>query len=122
MAVRSSATGEDGRDASFAGMNATFTNVAATTELIDAVQRCWASLFSPRVITYRASRGFAADPAMAVVVQQMIASEQAGVAFTADPSTGESGPGRHRSRVRPRRGRGVRQGRTRHLRGRQGQT
>ncbi len=88
VAVRSSATGEDGRDASFAGMNATITNVTGDDGLINAVQRCWASLFSPRVITYRASRGFAADPAMAVVVQLMIPAEQAGVAFTADPSTG----------------------------------
>jgi pyruvate, water dikinase len=88
VAVRSSATGEDGRDASFAGMNATITNVAGEDALIDAVTRCWMSLFSPRVITYRASRGFTADPAMAVVIQQMIASEKAGVAFTADPSNG----------------------------------
>jgi len=91
VAVRSSATGEDGRDASFAGMNQTVTNVAGEGALIDAVKTCWASLFSPRVITYRASRGFMADPAMAVVVQQMIASEQSGVAFTTDPSTGAAG-------------------------------
>ena len=89
VAVRSSATGEDGRDASFAGMNRTLTNVTGEDALVDAVKQCWASLFSPRVITYRASRGFVADPAMAVVVQQMIASEQSGVAFTTDPSTGE---------------------------------
>lgn len=88
VAVRSSATGEDGADASFAGMNATITNVTGDTELLDAVIRCWASLFSPRVISYRASRGFTDDPAMAVVVQQMVDSEKAGVAFTADPSTG----------------------------------
>ena len=87
VAVRSSATGEDGADASFAGMNATFTNISGEQGLIDAVQRCWASLFGPRVVAYRASRGFTADPAMAVVVQQMIASERAGVAFTADPTT-----------------------------------
>ena len=87
VAVRSSATGEDGADASFAGMNATFTNISGEEQLIDAVQRCWASLFGPRVVTYRASRGFTADPAMAVVVQQMIASERSGVAFTADPTT-----------------------------------
>ncbi|MEB3981531.1 phosphoenolpyruvate synthase [Mycobacterium sp. 663a-19] len=90
VAVRSSATGEDGRDASFAGMNQTVTNVVGEDALIDAVKTCWASLFSPRVITYRASRGFGADPAMAVVVQQMIASEQSGVAFTTDPSTKEA--------------------------------
>lgn len=86
--MRSSATGEDGRDASFAGMNKTITNVSGEAALIDAVQDCWASLFTPRVLTYRASRGFTSDPAMAVVVQQMIAPEQAGVAFTKDPSTG----------------------------------
>ncbi len=91
VAVRSSATGEDGRDASFAGMNETVTNVTGEDALVDAVTRCWASLFSPRVVTYRASRGFTTDPAMAVVVQQMIASEQSGVAFTSDPSTGERG-------------------------------
>lgn len=88
VAVRSSATGEDGADASFAGMNATITNVSGDDALLDAVVRCWMSLFSPRVITYRASRGFTSDPAMAVVVQQMVDSEKAGVAFTADPSTG----------------------------------
>jgi pyruvate,water dikinase len=88
VAVRSSATGEDGRDASFAGMNATITNVSGDDGLIDAVLRCWMSLFSPRVITYRASREFTADPAMAVVVQQMVNSDKAGVAFTADPSNG----------------------------------
>ncbi|MBO0879359.1 MAG: phosphoenolpyruvate synthase, partial [Mycobacterium sp.] len=89
VAVRSSATGEDGRDASFAGMNRTITNVAGEDALIDAVESCWASLFTPRVLTYRSSRGFSAHPAMAVVVQQMVAPEQAGVAFTKDPSTSE---------------------------------
>lgn len=88
VAVRSSATGEDGADASFAGMNRTLTNIAGGEDLIDAVTQCWASLFSPRAITYRASRGFTADPAMAVVVQQMVNSEKSGVAFSADPSTG----------------------------------
>ncbi len=87
VAVRSSATGEDGADASFAGMNETYTNVRGEQDLIDAVQHCWASLFGPRVVAYRASRGFTADPAMAVVVQLMIASERSGVAFTADPTT-----------------------------------
>ena len=87
VAVRSSATGEDGADASFAGMNETYTNVRGEQDLIEAVQNCWASLFAPRVVSYRASRGFSADPAMAVVVQLMIASERSGVAFTADPTT-----------------------------------
>ena len=88
VAVRSSATGEDGRDASFAGMNRTLTNIRGDDELIQAVLECWMSLFGPRVIAYRAGRGFSADPAMAVVVQEMVASERSGVAFTADPSTG----------------------------------
>ena len=87
VAVRSSATGEDGADASFAGMNETYTNVRGERQLIEAVQNCWASLFGSRVVSYRASRGFTADPAMAVVVQAMIASERSGVAFTADPTT-----------------------------------
>ena len=87
VAVRSSATGEDGADASFAGMNETYTNVRGEADLIEGVQNCWASLFGPRVVSYRASRGFTADPAMAVVVQLMIASERSGVAFTADPTT-----------------------------------
>lgn len=87
VAVRSSATGEDGADASFAGMNETYTNVRGEQDLIDAVQNCWASLFGSRVVSYRASRGFSADPAMAVVIQLMIASERSGVAFTADPTT-----------------------------------
>ena len=87
VAVRSSATGEDSADASFAGMNDTFTNVRGEQDLVEAVRNCWASLFGARVVAYRASRGFSADPAMAVVVQLMIASERSGVAFTADPTT-----------------------------------
>lgn len=52
-----SATGEDGADASFAGMNATFTNISGEEQLIDAVQRCWASLFGPRVVTCKTAAG-----------------------------------------------------------------
>lgn len=88
VAVRSSATGEDGRDASFAGMNRTLTNIRGDDDLVRAVLECWMSLFGSRVIAYRAGRGFTADPAMAVVVQRMVASERSGVGFTADPSTG----------------------------------
>uniref|UniRef100_UPI00242B2016 PEP/pyruvate-binding domain-containing protein n=1 Tax=Gordonia paraffinivorans TaxID=175628 RepID=UPI00242B2016 len=72
VAVRSSAIGEDGKDASFAGMNASFTNIGDQDQLLDAVVRCWASLYSPRVITYRAQKGLTAEPLMAVVVQQMV--------------------------------------------------
>ncbi|CAN5548299.1 hypothetical protein BH10ACT3_BH10ACT3_08650 [soil metagenome] len=88
VAVRSSATGEDGRDAAFAGMTRSMTNVSGTDELVEAVIGCWASLFTPRVLTYRRSRGSWGVPEMAVVVQQMLNAEQAGVAYTADPATG----------------------------------
>lgn len=87
-AVRSSAVGEDGADASFAGMNATFTNVRGADTLLRRIVDCWASVVGPRVIAYRAERGFTAEPAIAVVVQTMVASQRAGVAFTADPRTG----------------------------------
>jgi pyruvate,water dikinase len=90
VAVRSSATGEDGADASFAGMNRSETDVVGEQEVLDAVKRCWASLFTPRVVTYRASRGFSSPPAMAVVVQRMISADRAGVAFTADPASGDT--------------------------------
>ena len=89
VAVRSSATAEDSADTSFAGMNATFTNVTGVTELLTAIRDCWASLYGDRVMSYRASRGLADEPALAVVVQQMVDSERSGVMFTADPSTGD---------------------------------
>lgn len=89
VAVRSSATGEDSADASFAGMNETFTNVRGVDELIDAVIRCWASAFGERVIAYRARRGLASEPAIAVVVQRMVASARSGVMFSVNPATGD---------------------------------
>ncbi|MFK0246009.1 phosphoenolpyruvate synthase [Amycolatopsis azurea] len=89
IAVRSSATGEDGAEASFAGMNASFTNVWGDNAVRERIVDCWASLFSPRVIGYRAGRGFTGEPAIAVVVQKMIAADRAGVIFTADPRSGD---------------------------------
>lgn len=88
VAVRSSAVGEDSATSSFAGMNLTRTNVRGEKQLIEAIFDCWASLFSPRVLTYRARRDMQATPAMAVVVQKMVQARRAGVAFTADPATG----------------------------------
>jgi pyruvate,water dikinase len=88
VAVRSSAVGEDGADASFAGMNATFTNVRGMDELLERIAECWASVFGARVVAYRAARGYVDEPAIAVVVQLMVRSDRAGVAFTADPATG----------------------------------
>ncbi|MDX3189756.1 phosphoenolpyruvate synthase [Streptomyces sp. MN03-5084-2B] len=89
VAIRSSATGEDGAEASFAGMNATYTNIWGDHAVAEHVVDCWTSLFSPRVVSYRASRGFTGEPAIAVVVQRMIRSERSGVIFTADPRTGD---------------------------------
>lgn len=88
VAVRSSAVGEDSATASFAGMNVSLTNIHGDEALIDALVSCWASLFSPRVLTYRARRGMHERPEMAVVVQRMVAARCAGVVFTADPATG----------------------------------
>ncbi|MBV9143706.1 MAG: phosphoenolpyruvate synthase [Pseudonocardiales bacterium] len=87
VAVRSSATSEDTAGTSFAGMNATFTNVA-DDDVMKRLRDCWASLFGPRVVAYRASRQIHEEPAIAVVIQRMVNSERSGVAFTADPSTG----------------------------------
>ena len=90
VAVRSSGTGEDAADTSFAGMNATFTNVAGDDELVARITECWASMYGARVISYRASRSVDDEPALGVIVQEMIPSERAGVMFTADPSTGDA--------------------------------
>jgi pyruvate,water dikinase len=92
VAVRSSATAEDTASASFAGMNETFLNVVGADAVLDAVRRCWRSLFSARTIYYRDSRGFGqAEMDIAVIVQQQIASTRSGVMFTANPATGDRG-------------------------------
>jgi pyruvate, water dikinase len=89
VAVRSSATGEDTASASFAGMNETFLNVRGADAVVDAVRRCWRSLFGSRTVYYRAKRGFGqADMDIAVVVQAQVASTRAGVMFTIDPASG----------------------------------
>jgi pyruvate,water dikinase len=91
VAVRSSATAEDTESASFAGMNETFLNVRGEAAVLDAVRRCWASLFGARTVFYRAKRGFEqAGMDIAVVVQRQIASTRAGVMFTVDPAGGRA--------------------------------
>jgi pyruvate,water dikinase len=90
VAVRSSATAEDLPDASFAGQQETFLNILGETDLLDAVQRCWASLYGARAIYYRAKQGFDDRSVnIAVVVQELIGSEKSGVMFTSHPVTGE---------------------------------
>ncbi|WP_236834137.1 phosphoenolpyruvate synthase [Blastococcus sp. KM273129] len=88
VAVRSSAVGEDSDEASFAGMNASFTNVAGPDAVLRAVVDCWASVFAPRSVAYRAERGQTDVPDLAVVVQLMVTARRSGVAFTADPVSG----------------------------------
>ncbi len=90
VAVRSSATAEDLAEASFAGQQATFLNVEGAIDVVEAVQRCWASLFEPRAIFYREQAGWGhLDVDLAVPVQQMIQSESSGVMFTVDPITND---------------------------------
>lgn len=92
VAVRSSATAEDLPGTSFAGMNETFLNVRGEEELLDAVRRCWASLYGARVLFYRRKQGIPEERmAIAVVVQAMIDSQAAGVMFTVNPATGDAG-------------------------------
>jgi pyruvate,water dikinase len=89
-AVRSSATGEDAGGASFAGLPDSFLWVRGRRELLGAIRGVWASTFHPRALAYRRSRGLPLDGiAVAVVVQRMVDAEASGVAFTANPTTGD---------------------------------
>jgi rifampicin phosphotransferase len=87
-AVRSSATAEDLPAASFAGQQDTYLNVVGIAAILQHVSRCWASLFTDRAVTYRLRNGFDHRKVhMAVVVQQMVFPQAAGILFTADPVT-----------------------------------
>lgn len=89
VAVRSSATAEDLPFASFAGQQDTYLNVVGVDAVLDAVRRCWASLWTDRAYAYRDSNGIShATVELAVVVQRMVDAEVAGVLFTANPVTG----------------------------------
>ncbi|MBT2227077.1 PEP/pyruvate-binding domain-containing protein [Nonomuraea sp. NEAU-A123] len=89
VAVRSSATAEDLPFASFAGQQDTYLNVVGADAVLDAVRRCWASLWTERAVAYRDSNGIDhASVRLAVVVQVMVDSRTAGVMFTANPLTG----------------------------------
>ncbi|MCC6553588.1 MAG: phosphoenolpyruvate synthase, partial [Polyangiaceae bacterium] len=92
VAVRSSATAEDLPDASFAGQQDTYLGVRGQEGLLEAVRRCWASLWTDRAVAYRARERI--DPRsveLAVVVQRMTDAAVAGVLFTANPLTGTRG-------------------------------
>jgi rifampicin phosphotransferase len=89
VAVRSSATAEDLPHASFAGQQDTFLNVLGADNVVEAVRHCWASLWTDRAVSYRASNGIDhRGVRLAVVVQRMVEAEVAGVLFTANPLTG----------------------------------
>ncbi len=87
VAVRSSATAEDASAASWAGELETYLNIQRP-DLMENVKKCWSSLFTPRAIFYRIEKGMAhTQISVAVVVQKMVQSEVAGVAFTVHPVT-----------------------------------
>jgi len=94
VAVRSSATAEDLPNASFAGQQESFLNVRGAPFVLDAVRKCFASLFTPRAIRYRQDMGFDhMSVALSVGVQKMVRSDRAsaGVIFTLDPESGHRG-------------------------------
>jgi pyruvate,water dikinase len=89
VAVRSSATGEDSPEASFAGEHDTYLWVCGIDDVLEKIRGCWASLFTERAISYRNDRGYDHDVEMAVAVQKMVRPRAAGVAFTLDPTNGD---------------------------------
>jgi phosphohistidine swiveling domain-containing protein len=89
VAVRSSATAEDLPGLSAAGQHDTYLNIRGEAAVLEAVKQCWASLWSARAIGYRARRGVEpGEVSIAVVVQQLVPAEAAGVMFTIDPVSG----------------------------------
>ena len=87
VAVRSSATAEDSKQDAWAGQLETYLYVTKNN-VLENIQKCWASLFSPRALFYRVERGFDKDNiSVAVVIQKMVDSEVAGVTFTVHPVT-----------------------------------
>ena len=89
VAVRSSGTAEDLPDLSFAGQQETFLNICGIAAVQDAARRCWASLWTPRAIGYRAQHDVDHNAvALAVVVQMLVYADAAGIMFTANPVSG----------------------------------
>ncbi len=87
VAVRSSATAEDLEDASFAGQQEAYLNVRSESELLLKIKQCYASLWGVRAIHYRRQSGYENEKvSLAVVIQQMVESDSAGVIFTKNPS------------------------------------
>ncbi len=90
VAVRSSATAEDLPEASFAGQQETYLNIHGIDEVLDAVKRCWASLWTARAIAYRIQNKIdQTTVALAVVIQKLVFADAAGIMFTANPVSGD---------------------------------
>ena len=89
VAIRSSATTEDLPEASFAGLHESYLNIHSLEDILMAVRQCWASLWTPRALSYRTRLGIAAQTvSMAVVIQQMMQASISGVLFTVNPVSG----------------------------------
>ena len=89
VAVRSSAVDEDGATASFAGQHETYLNIVGAEAILQAVTRCWESARSERALEYRRQQGLSVRrPQLAVLVQQLVASDVSAVVFSANPVTG----------------------------------
>ena len=92
VAVRSSATAEDLPDASFAGQQETYLNIRGTDRVLEAIKKCWASLWTARAIAYRIKNNIDQNTvALAVVVQKLVFADAAGIMFTANPINGKRG-------------------------------
>jgi pyruvate, water dikinase len=89
VAVRSSATGEDSAEATFAGQQETYLWVRGIDAVCEAVRNCWISLYSPTAVSYRARLERAPEPAMGVTIQLMVDAEVSGVMFTCNPVSGD---------------------------------
>ena len=90
VAVRSSATAEDLPTASFAGQQDTYLWITSAARVIDSVRKCWASLYTPRAISYRVQNDFPHEKVLiSVGVQKMVNSKAAGVMFTLNPTNGD---------------------------------
>jgi phosphoenolpyruvate synthase/pyruvate phosphate dikinase len=88
-AVRSSAVDEDGATASFAGQHETYLNIVGAEAIVQAVTRCWESAHSEHALEYRRQQGLSVErPQIAVLVQQLVASDVSAVVFSANPITG----------------------------------
>lgn len=89
LAVRSSASAEDSAQASFAGIHESFLNVRGLENILSAIKKCYASLWTPRAVAYRRKMSVEdAEVSQAVVIMEMVEARAAGVAFTCDPQTG----------------------------------